>query len=85
MGTDFTTWLGMCGSGAGIGTLHTLVIMILGGAVIGRNRVLRGGDWGNNANGARNAYRSTVASIAIMDYGFRLVRGRLPSDKGSSR
>jgi formylglycine-generating enzyme len=56
------------------------------GPSTGSNRVLRGGGWSHDANGARSANRNHLTPwLAYISYGFRLARGRLQSDEGSSR
>ena len=50
------------------------------------NRVLRGGSWDSIANFARSAYRyNRTPSIAFINCGFRLARGRLQSGETGSR
>ena len=46
------------------------------GAGTGSYRVLRGGNWYNNANFAQSAYRNRTPSSANDIYGFRLARGQ---------
>jgi serine/threonine protein kinase len=49
-------------------------------------RVLRGGNWGINANLARSASRGITPSFAFNSFnGFRLARGRLQSGEGGNR